>query len=89
MIQYTTIKLEVKTVEQSKSKYPPHTRPVAAKPGSYSEYLDKHPEIVEEGLRKMGLDLDEMEKLLLEGWTLEIHLNNFKNATFKKIKKEA
>ncbi len=71
------------------SKYPPHPRPLARKPGSYSAYLHQHPEIVEEGLRKMGLDPDEMEKLLLEGWTLEIHLNNFKNATIKKIKKEA
>jgi hypothetical protein len=77
----------VKTVEQSKSKYPPHTRPLAIKPGSYSEYLHQHPEIVDEGLRKMGLDVDEIDKLLLEGWTVEIHLNNFKNATFKKIKK--
>ena len=77
----------MKTVEQSKSKYPPHPRPLAIKPGSYSEYLHQHPEIVDEGLRKMGLDVDEIDKLLLEGWTVEIHLNNFKNATFKKIKK--
>ena len=75
--------------KKSKSKYPPHPRPPATKPGSYGEYLDKHPEIVEEGLRNMGIDPDEMEKLLLEGWTLEINLNNFKNATIKKIKKEA
>ncbi|MBI1929315.1 hypothetical protein HYR99_34350 [Candidatus Poribacteria bacterium] len=74
---------------QQKSKYPPHTPPPAIKPGSYSEYLYQHPEVVEEGLRKMGIDPDEMEKLLLEGWTLEIHLNNFQNATIKKIKKEA
>ena len=79
--------LEVKTVEQSKSKYPPHTRPLARKPGSYSEYLSQHPEIVDESLKKMGLDVDEIDKLLLEGWTIQINLNNFKNATFKKVKK--
>jgi hypothetical protein len=78
----------VETVEQKKSKYPPHTRPPVIKPGSYSEYLHNHPEVVEEGLRKMGIDPAEMERLLLEGWTLEIHLNNFKNTTIKKIKKE-
>ena len=76
-------------MKQKKSKYPPHTPPPAIKPGSYSEYLSKHPEIAEEGLRKMGLDPDEIDKLLMEGWTIEIHLNNFKNATFKKIKKNS
>jgi len=75
-------------MEQRKSKYPPHKRPPVVKPGSYSDYLSKHPEVVEENLRKMGIAPAEMEKLLLEGWTLEIHLNNFKNATIKKIKKE-
>ena len=84
----SAIGLDVKTVEQQKSKYPPHTPPPAIKPGSYSEYLSKHPEVVEENLRKMGIDPAEMEKLLLEGWTIEIHLNGFKNATIKKIKKE-
>ncbi|MBM3242414.1 hypothetical protein FJZ31_39650 [Candidatus Poribacteria bacterium] len=74
-------------MEQKKSKYLPHTRPPVVKPGSYSDYLSKHPEVVEEGLRKMGLDPDEIDKLLLEGWTVEIHLNDFKNATIKKIKK--
>jgi len=77
----------VKTVEQKTSKYPPHTRPLAIKPGSYSEYLHKHPEVVDENLRKMGLEPDEIDRLLMAGWTMEIHLNNFKNATFKKIKK--
>ncbi len=74
-------------MEQKTSKYPPHTRPLAIKPGSYSEYLHKHPEVVDENLRKMGLEPDEIDRLLMAGWTMEIHLNNFKNATFKKIKK--
>jgi hypothetical protein len=72
-------------MSEKKSKYPPHPRPVAIKPGSYSEYLHNHPEIVDEDLRKMGLDVDEIDKLLLEGWTIQINLNNFKNATFSMI----
>jgi hypothetical protein len=37
------------------------------KPGSYSEYLHERPEIVDEDLRKMGLNPDEIDQLLMEG----------------------
>jgi len=83
------IGLEVKTVAQQKSKYPPHTPPPAIKPGSYSEYLHQHPEIVEEHLRNMGIDPDELMQKLLEGGTIVVKFNNFKNATITKIKEEA
>ena len=65
--RYFAIGLEVRTVRQKKSKYPPHTRPPVFKPGSYGEYLHQHPEVADEGLRKMGLELDEIDKLLMEG----------------------
>ena len=76
-------------MEQSKSKYPPHTRPPAIKPGSYSEYLSKHPEIVAEGLREMGIDPNELMQMLLEGGTVVVKFNGKKNATITKIKEEA
>jgi hypothetical protein len=53
------------------------------------DYLRRHPEIAEESLRKIGLNVEEIDKLLLEGWTIQINLNNFKDATFKKVKKGA
>jgi len=87
--QNPAIELEVKTVEQKKSKYLPHTRPPAIKPGSYSEYLSKHPEVVKEGLREMGIDPDELMQKLLEGGTTVVKFNNSKNATITKIKEEA
>lgn len=71
------------------SNYPPHTRPPAIKPGSYSEYLSKHPEVVEEEWRAIGIDPDELMQMLLEGGTVVVKFNNFKNATITKIKEEA
>jgi len=66
-----------------KRSYPP-----AIKPGTYSEYLKNHPEVVDEGLRKMGIDPDELHRMLMEGGTVLINLNNFKNATIKKVEEE-
>jgi hypothetical protein len=76
-------------MSQNKSKYPPHTRPAAVKPGSYSEYLSKHPEVVEEGLREMGIDPDELMRKLLEGGTTVVKFNGKNNATITKIKEKA
>jgi len=39
----------------------------AIRPGSYMDYLDKHPEVVEASLRRMGIDPDELNRLLDEG----------------------
>jgi hypothetical protein len=79
----------VKAVEPQKSKYPPHTHPPAIKPSSYSEYLHKHPEVVEEELRAIGIDANEFMRMLLEGGTVVVKFNNFKNATITKIKDKA
>ncbi|MCZ6680738.1 MAG: hypothetical protein O7E52_26205 [Candidatus Poribacteria bacterium] len=70
------------------SKYPPHTRPPAIKPGSYSEYLHQHPEVVEKELRAIGIDPDELMRMLLEGGTVIMKFNNSKNATITKVKEE-
>jgi len=73
--------------EQKSPKYK-FTPPLAIKPGTYSDYLSKHPEVVDAGLREMGIDPDELDRLLDEGPVL-IDLNNFKgNATITKIKEE-
>lgn len=62
----------------------------AIKPGSYMDYLSKHPEVVDASLRRMGIDPDELERLLLDGeGPVLVDLNNFKNAKITKIKKEA
>ena len=76
-------------MEQKQSKYPPFTRPIARKPGSYSEYLHQHPEVVEEGLREMGVNPDELMQKLLEGGTVVVKFNGKKNATITKVKEEA
>jgi hypothetical protein len=79
----------MKTMNQNKSKYPPHTPPPAIKPGSYSEYLHQHPEIVEKEWREIGVDPDELMRMLLEGGTVVVKFNGKKNATITKIKEEA
>jgi hypothetical protein len=76
-------------MSEKKSKYPPHTHPLAIKPGSYSEYLSKHPKVVEEGLREMGIDPDELMRKLLEGGTTVVKFNGKNNAAITKIKEKA
>jgi len=62
----------------------------ADKPGTYSDYLEKHPEVVDAALRRMGIDPEELDKLLLEDDRLVlVNLNNFKNATITKLKEKA
>ena len=74
---------------QKQSKHPPHTRPPAIKPGSYSEYLSKHPEIVEKEWRELGVDPNQLMQMLLEGGTVVVKFNGKKNATITKVKEEA
>lgn len=81
-----SIREEPKEQELKKRKRPTVR---AVKPGTYSDYLRKHPEVVDAGLREMGIDPDELDRLLDEGPVL-IDLNNFKgNAKITKIKEEA
>jgi len=62
----------------------------AVKPGTYIDYLEKHPEVVDDVLKRMGIDPDELDKLLLEDdRLLLVDLNNFKNATITKLKEKA
>jgi len=62
----------------------------AVKPGTYSDYLEKHPEVVDAALRRMGIDPEDLDKLLLEDDKLVlVNLNNFKNATITKLKEKA
>jgi len=62
----------------------------AIKPGTYSDYLRKHPEVVDAGLRRMGIDPEELDRLLDGKGAVVITFNsNFKNATLTKIKEEA
>ena len=80
------IEEEPKEQEFKKRKHPMAR---AVKPGTYSDYLSKHPEVVDAKLRKMGIDPNELDRLLDEG-PVRINLNNFKgNATITKIKEEA
>ncbi|MFQ6039759.1 MAG: hypothetical protein ACE5PV_02790 [Candidatus Poribacteria bacterium] len=62
----------------------------AVKQGTYSNYLEKHPEVVDAALKRMGIDPEELDKLLLENDRLVlVNLNNFKNATITKLKEKA
>lgn len=62
----------------------------AVKPGTYSDYLEKHPEVIDAALRRMGIDPEELDKLLLEDDKLVlVNLNNFRNATITKLKEKA
>jgi len=40
----------------------------AYKPGSYMEYLNNHPEEVDRILREHGIDPDEINRILEQGW---------------------
>jgi len=73
--------------------YKKRQRPIivpAAKPGTYSDYLEKYPEEIDAALKRMGIDSEELDKLLLEDdRLLLVNLNNFKNATITKLKEKA
>jgi len=75
--------------EQKSPKYK-FTPPLAIKPGTYSDYLNEHPEVVDAGLRRMGIDPDELDRLLDgEGAVVTTFNSNFRNATLTRIEEEA
>lgn len=71
--------------KEQKSKYK-FTPPLAIKPGTYNDYLSKHPEVVDAGLRRMGIDPDEFDRLLDGKGAVVITFDGvFKNAKLTKI----
>ncbi len=65
---------KTKVAKSKRQRKPKPIYPVAIKPGTIDEYYWKHPEIVDQRLREAGVDVEELNCLLLSGKTVKVRM---------------